>query len=260
MTDDQNDFAFLYKKYVKSMRYHLICKYHIPMDAVDDVLQEIFFKFFKNIESFREDCSIPTWLNKIAKTVVIDYWRKNAKEDNSVNYNEDYNDDTEQDSQLFDIIKLKSQSEEDQRHLKICLEQTKIHLKREGKTELLKCLETLLLQQEGLSIQEISEKIGKNYDATKTYLSQCKKRLAQYPLIQECKGIFLKICLERVKAKLEREGSKDTEIIACLETIISRLQGTKIRETKAYLSSCIEKLKQHPAIPKECRKWLNYLK
>lgn len=260
MTDDPNDFTFLYKKYVKSMRYHLICKYHIPMDAVDDVLQDIFFKFFKNIESFRKDCSIPTWLNKIAETVVIDYWRKNAKENNSVNYNEDYNDDTEQDSQLFDIIKLKSQSEEDHRHLKICLEQIKVHLEHEGKTELLKCLETLLWQQEGLSIQEISEKIGKSYDATKTHLSQCKKKLAQYPPIQECKGIFLKLCLERVKAKLEREGSKDTEIIACLEVITSHLQGTKIRETKAYISSCIEKLKQHSAIPEQCRKWLNYLK
>jgi RNA polymerase sigma factor (sigma-70 family) len=189
---NEKNFIILYKKYVKSLRYHLICKYHIPMDAVDDVLQEIFFKFFKNFESFRQDCSIPTWLNKIAQTVVIDYWRKNAKEDNSVNYNEDYNDDTEQNTELFDIIKLKSQSEEDHRHLQICLEQIKIHLKREGKTELLNCLEALLWQQEGLSIQEISEKIGKSYDATKTHLSQCKKKLAQYPLIQECKGIFFK--------------------------------------------------------------------
>jgi RNA polymerase sigma factor (sigma-70 family) len=267
----QTGFIILYKRYAKPLHYHLTCKYKIPMDAVDDVLQEIFFKFFKDIESFREDCSILTWLNTIAKSVASDYWRKNAKEDNSVNYNDDYNDDTEQNTELFDIIKLKSQSEEDHRDIKICLEQTQIHLKREGKTELLKCLEALLWQQEGLSIQEISEKIGKSYDATKTYLSECKNKLAQYPPIQECKGIFLKICLERVKAKLEREGSKDTDIIACLETIISRLQGTsieniaaqrgtKIRETKAYLSSCIEKLKQHPAIPKKCQKWLDYLK
>ncbi len=34
---------------------------------------------------------------------------------------------------------------------------------REGNIELLNCLEALLWQQQGLSIQEISEKIGKNY-------------------------------------------------------------------------------------------------
>lgn len=191
MTDNQGkkDFSILYKRYVKSLRYHLICKYHIPKDSVDDVLQEIFFKFFKNIDSFRGDCGIPTWLNKIATSVASDYWRKNAKEDYSVNYDEDHNDDTEKDSQLFDFLKLKSQTEENRRNLKMCLEQVKAHLKREGNTQLLNCLQAVLWQQQGLSIEEISEKIGKNYDATKTYLSQSRKRLAQHPLIQECKGI-----------------------------------------------------------------------
>ncbi len=267
----QKGFLVLYKRYVKSLRYHVICKYHIPKDSVDDVLQEIFLKFFKNIESFRSDCGILTWLNKIAISVVSDYWRKNAKEDHSVNYDEDYDEETEKESQLLDFLKFKSETEEDHRHLEICLEQTKARLKREGNTELLNCLEAQLWQQQGLSIQEISEKIGRNYNATKTYLSQCTKRLAQSPYLQECKGIFLKICLEHVKANLERDGSKDAEIIACLEAHISSLQGislgeiatrrgNKIRETKSYLSDCREKLMQHSSIPRECRKWLDYLK
>ncbi len=80
----QKGFLILYKRYVKSLCYHVLCKYHIPKDSVDEVLQEIFLKFFQNIESFSSDCRISTWLNQIATSVVSDYWRKNAKEDHSV--------------------------------------------------------------------------------------------------------------------------------------------------------------------------------
>lgn len=71
----QTGFIILYKRYAKSLRYHLICK-KIPENAVDDVLQEIFLIFFKDIESFRSDCKISIWLNQIATNVVSDYLRK----------------------------------------------------------------------------------------------------------------------------------------------------------------------------------------
>lgn len=81
MTDNEGkkDFSILYKKYVKSLRNHLIYKYNIPEDFVEDLLEEIFFKFFKDIESFRDDSGISTCLNQIATSVANDYWRKNAK-------------------------------------------------------------------------------------------------------------------------------------------------------------------------------------
>jgi DNA-directed RNA polymerase specialized sigma24 family protein len=154
--------------------------------------------------------------------------------------------------------------------LKICLEEVKAKLEHEGHTDLLNCLQALFWQKsEGLSITEISEKIGRRYNATKTYLSECRKRLMQYPPLQECEGVFLKMCLEKVKANLERDGS-NAEIVACLQAYLSKLSGKSIRdialqtgktnrEINAYLSKCKKKLRQHPAIPEKCRAGLKYL-
>jgi DNA-directed RNA polymerase specialized sigma24 family protein len=42
----------------------------------------------------------------------------------------------------------------------------------------------LTLQMEGLSIQEIGQRIGRTVAATKEYLSQCKKKIQ--PFIAHC--------------------------------------------------------------------------
>ena len=78
LNQGQTGFTILYQRYAKSLRYHLICCKNIPEYAVNDVLQEIFFQFIKNIESFRGDCKIPIWLNQIATNVASDYLRKNS--------------------------------------------------------------------------------------------------------------------------------------------------------------------------------------
>jgi DNA-directed RNA polymerase specialized sigma24 family protein len=77
LNQGQTGFIILYQRYAKRLRYNLRCCKKIPEYAVDDVLQESFFQFFKNIESFRCDCKIPIWLNQIATNVASDYLRKN---------------------------------------------------------------------------------------------------------------------------------------------------------------------------------------
>lgn len=246
----------LYKRYIEDVHQHIeeIYQNKIPKNYIDHVVEEVFVKFF-NKKTFRHDCRISILLNRIIKNVVSNYSIKKDIDPDDVSYYHDYDDD-----------------DTEEYHHKICIDQIRDRLKREGNTYLENCFEALLLQHKyGETIQEISEKIGRNYNATKTYLSHCSKKLAKYPPLQECRGIFLKICLESVKANLERDGFNDSEIIACLDVCILRLQGmvsqeiaskreAKIRETNYYISDCIEKLIQHSIIPKECREWLNYLK
>ncbi|MBE1442573.1 sigma-70 family RNA polymerase sigma factor [Paenibacillus sp. OAS669] len=46
-------------------------------DLADEISQDTFIKAFYNIEKFRGECSIRTWLIKIARNLAYDYKRKN---------------------------------------------------------------------------------------------------------------------------------------------------------------------------------------
>ncbi len=273
---------------------YVMYKRHVPTDSVNDVVQEVFLKFFQN-SSFKHNCSVSTWFRKIAKSVTSEYWRKRAKEEYPAENDENDVEPSRLSRQAdlktqnprtvhlspnddLNVVTLKDGEEslliDDEKiyndfNYQRCLKRVQTQLNTEGNTQLFNCLQALLWQMEELSIEEIAKKIGRNYNATKTYLSQCAKKLVQYPPLQECGGIFLKICLEQVKADLEREDANN-EMIPCLQAHILRLQGLsikdigeqngkKIRETKAALSQCKKKLMQYSAMPKHCQKWLKYL-
>ncbi len=252
--------TILYKHYVTSVLGDLIAKHHIPHKDVEVLLEDVIFKLCKSIDNFRQECSVLTFLYwHIIPSIVNDYRRKHRRDDLI--------------TPLGDEAEVQSDENDGEERFfkKRCLEQVKALLEREGNTGLLSCLEARLWRQQGLSVREISEKIGRNYDATTTFLCDCRQRLAQYPPLQECHDIFLKMCLEDAKAKLDRQGSNDDDILTCLQAMILKLQGKSIgevaeqigktsRETTAYLSDCQQKLMQHPAIEKECQEWLEYLK
>jgi RNA polymerase sigma-70 factor (ECF subfamily) len=61
----EQGFTFLVKKYQQRIYWH-IRKMVIDHDDTDDILQEVFIKVWKNIDKFREDSSLYTWIYKIA--------------------------------------------------------------------------------------------------------------------------------------------------------------------------------------------------
>lgn len=58
--------------------YNFLVYYQGSKD-VEDLVQEVFIKAFKGIESFRHDSSPKTWLISIARHVAIDSARKRAR-------------------------------------------------------------------------------------------------------------------------------------------------------------------------------------
>ncbi len=50
-----------------------------PGDAVDDVLQDVFIQFYKNIGKFRGDSSVKTYLNRIAVNRSLDVLRRRKR-------------------------------------------------------------------------------------------------------------------------------------------------------------------------------------
>lgn len=255
---NREGYTIVYRHYVNSLINYVRGKYHLPKYGAEEVVQNVFLEVYKSIMRFEGRSSLKTWLSRITDNVVYDWLEKEQKQPKKSQILNGSDEDGE-----IEESEVVAHNELDD---KMCLEKVKILLKNEGNIYLLECLEAHRLESEGFSKQEIGEKIERTTGATKQFLSTCRKKLVQYPPLQECQGIFIKMCLEDIKADLERNGSNDTEILNCLQAYLLKLSekptseiGRTNRKTRDYLSECKEKLMQHSAVSEECRKWLTYL-
>lgn len=65
-------FDLLVKTYQQRLYWH-IRKMVIDHDDTDDLLQEVFIKVWKNIDKFREDSNLYTWLYRIATNECLNF-------------------------------------------------------------------------------------------------------------------------------------------------------------------------------------------
>jgi len=70
-----NAFNSILSKYQKRLYWH-IRKMVIDHDDTDDLLQNTFIKAWKNLEGFREDSQLYTWLYRIATNECLTYLTK----------------------------------------------------------------------------------------------------------------------------------------------------------------------------------------
>lgn len=68
----------IYKKYAKKI-YNYLLNLTNDEDIAEDLLQETFYSAVKNINKFKYESSIKTWLYTIAKNKWNDYYKKNKK-------------------------------------------------------------------------------------------------------------------------------------------------------------------------------------
>jgi RNA polymerase sigma-70 factor (ECF subfamily) len=82
---DQAAFERLVREYDRSVLRLAANLLHSP-DEARDVYQEAFFKVYKNLSSFRFDCSFHTWLYRIVTNVCLDHLRRRKvrKEESTV--------------------------------------------------------------------------------------------------------------------------------------------------------------------------------
>lgn len=72
-------FEYLIDTYQRRLYWH-IRRIVISHDDADDVLQETFIKVFRNIQSFRGECSLFSWLYRVATNQALDFLKKKATE------------------------------------------------------------------------------------------------------------------------------------------------------------------------------------
>ena len=65
----------IYKEYSKIV-YNYLLSLTCNSEVAEELMQETFYNAVKNINKFRNECSIKTWLCRIAKNKWIDYLKK----------------------------------------------------------------------------------------------------------------------------------------------------------------------------------------
>lgn len=73
----------IYKEYSKIV-YNYLLSLTCNSELAEELMQETFYNAVKNINRFRNESSIKTWLCKIAKNKWIDYLKSNNGSDNLV--------------------------------------------------------------------------------------------------------------------------------------------------------------------------------
>jgi RNA polymerase sigma-70 factor (ECF subfamily) len=84
---DRNAAAWLYNRHID--RVHRIC-YRIVLDSsqVQDCVQEVWLKVFRNIDRFQCSKSFAAWLNSVSANTAIDYYRKWIKRSSRIDSDE----------------------------------------------------------------------------------------------------------------------------------------------------------------------------
>ena len=84
---DKNAAVWIYHRHVD--RVHRIC-YRIVLDTshVQDCVQEVWLKVFRNIDRFQCNKSFAGWLNTVTANTAIDYYRKWIRNENHINSGE----------------------------------------------------------------------------------------------------------------------------------------------------------------------------
>ena len=72
-------FRQLVLAYQQRLYWH-IRKMVIDHDDTDDLLQEVFIKVWKNIDKFREDSNLFTWMYKIATNECLNFLKRNKNQ------------------------------------------------------------------------------------------------------------------------------------------------------------------------------------
>src|SRR5690606_2296592 len=74
-------FGLLLEKYQQKIYWH-VRRMVIDHDDADDVTQDIFVKVWRNLDKFREDSQLYTWLYRIATNECVTFLNKKKKQNN----------------------------------------------------------------------------------------------------------------------------------------------------------------------------------
>lgn len=160
----------MYREFKRSIeelypRLHRAMRAYLAGSSVDpeDLLQETFLKAYLNLDTFREDASMYTWLYSIARNLAIDEFRKRKNEklmsSTPIDEMDVTNDETDHEHENLDHQVL---------------------LMRKAIAQLPELLRSIVVMKtiDGLSYQEIAEITELNEETIKNRMFRARKELA----------------------------------------------------------------------------------
>ncbi|KAF2955935.1 sigma-70 family RNA polymerase sigma factor [Marinitoga sp. 38H-ov] len=163
---DTEAFEELYNQYAPKI-YATLRKF-VDQSEIEDALQEVFFKIFKGIHTFRGDSKLSTWIYQITINVGKDLIRKKKNNlvenvDLTENYTEGIGIQPESDINVSKEVLDELQMEKINKIMERLSEEDRILIK--------------LRDIDGFSYDEIAEKLNKPLGSVKSRLHYARKKL-----------------------------------------------------------------------------------
>jgi len=79
----------IYKQYYTRLFSFINSKVHNKEDA-KDILSEVFIKTYTNIDKLDSNERLTSWIFTITRNTIIDFYRKNNKNQNNIEFDEEY--------------------------------------------------------------------------------------------------------------------------------------------------------------------------
>ncbi|MCL4407745.1 MAG: sigma-70 family RNA polymerase sigma factor [Thermotogae bacterium] len=175
---DSRAYDELYREYVEKIGG--IARSYLGVDDVEDVIQEVFIKVYKNIKKFRGDSSLSTWIYRISVNVCKDMLgKKHRRKEILTSFGEE--DDDEKNTIREPADELQPSDE---------------LMKMLSAEEISKAIDSLskedrllinLREIEGMSYDQISEIMDKPVGTVKSRLHYARERLKG--ILEESLGI-----------------------------------------------------------------------
>ncbi|MBN2059615.1 MAG: RNA polymerase sigma factor [Deltaproteobacteria bacterium] len=176
LKDDKN-FYYLMKRYEEKLGYYIGRITNISPEGIEDILQEVFIKVYKNLRGFNKKFKFSSWIYRIAHNEVISYYRKNRRALDSLSLDMDGTDNNNLVALLGDTLDM----EEEQ------ISKEKVDIVKGIFAELPpKYREVLVLRYlEEKSYDEISDILKKPPGSVATLINRAKSNFRK--IMQRCK-------------------------------------------------------------------------
>ncbi|MBN2096354.1 sigma-70 family RNA polymerase sigma factor [Candidatus Peregrinibacteria bacterium] len=80
-------FGYLVRRYEEKLNRYIRRLTHLDAETIEDLLQEVFLKIYKNLNDYDSDFSFSSWAYRIAHNEAISHFRKNEKRPKTVQIN-----------------------------------------------------------------------------------------------------------------------------------------------------------------------------
>lgn len=149
-------FENIWKNFHSKLRQFILMRVNNKDDA-DDILQEVFIRIYKRIDTLKEEQKLSSWIFQITRNVIIDYYRSQKE-------SKEFND---------EIISGKIDEEDPISKLTVGLSEFIEHLPPNYKEAI------QLTEIEGIKQRELAEKLGISITGAKSRVQRGRERLKE---------------------------------------------------------------------------------